>query len=116
MGEYTPACLPRQGQSFVGKIGHAVGWGKTITSTENWPVGFQDYVQDVAIPIVTNQVCAVGNNDEIKLDEICAGADGKSPCHGDSGGPLTVEVDGQHVLAGIVSRGSSDVCGLPGTY
>jgi len=112
--EYTPACLPQQGQSFVGKIGNSVGWGKTIMSAED--EGFQDYVQDVAIPIVTNQVCAAGNNDLIEADEICAGADGKSPCNGDSGGPLTVEVDGQHVLAGAVSRGSSDVCGLPGTY
>jgi len=116
--EYTPACLPQKGQSFVGNIGNAVGWGKTVMSAANSDGDLKDYAQDVALPIVSNQVCQAANNDDpgILADELCAGADNKSTCQGDSGGPLTAEVDGQHVLAGVTSRGSFAVCGSPGTY
>jgi len=45
---------------------------------------------------------------------LCAGiptAGGIDTCAGDSGGPLTVDVNGEHVLAGIVSWGSG--CAQP---
>jgi hypothetical protein len=43
---------------------------------------------------------------------ICADVgDGQSPCHGDSGGPLTL-ADGAPVLVGIVSYGSPSGCGV----
>jgi hypothetical protein len=43
---------------------------------------------------------------------ICADVGGgQSPCHGDSGGPLTL-ADGAPVLVGIVSYGSTSGCGV----
>ena len=51
---------------------------------------------------------------------ICALAPGKTPCHGDSGGPLTCGGDdGEERLCGVVSWGSgtcSITSGTPGVF
>ena len=44
------------------------------------------------------------------------GEEGRSGCFGDSGSPLTVEVEGRAVLAGSVSGGSGPGCGAAGTF
>ena len=44
---------------------------------------------------------------------ICAGAQGKDPCHGDSGGPL---VDDQGYVVGIVSWGAECAKGYPAVF
>ena len=41
--------------------------------------------------LTDNMVCGIGNR--------------QSACYGDSGGPFTVEVGGQHILVGAVSWG-----------
>ena len=45
---------------------------------------------------------------QISSDMVCAGVAGKSPCHGDSGGPLTVKngLTKKHDLVGVVSWGA----------
>ena len=45
---------------------------------------------------------------QISSDMVCASAAGKSPCGGDSGGPLTVKnsLTKKHDLVGIVSWGA----------
>jgi hypothetical protein len=60
---------------------------------------------------------AVGDDDcglpsQISSMIICADVGGgQSPCHGDSGGPLTL-ADGPPVLVGIVSYGRDEGCGV----
>ena len=48
----------------------------------------------------------------------CASTDGVTSCMGDSGGPLTVQEDGETRLLGNVSWGHSkcNVDGYPGAY
>ena len=46
--------------------------------------------------------------------EFCAGADGVSSCHGDSGGPLICVNGNEPVLYGITSWGNK--CDAPGFY
>ena len=57
---------------------------------------------EVDVPVVTPTKCSIsmGLMDEGK---ICA----EETCNGDSGGPLTYESNGQHILAGVVSYGNS---------
>ena len=47
--------------------------------------------------------------------EFRAGGNFRDSCGGDSGGPAFVEIDGQWLQAGVVSRGSQ-LCGRGGTY
>lgn len=82
------------------------GWGRL--SNKSLP----NYLQSVTIPIVKQKTCNLAYKSVGGLDvgQICAGyygIGGKSPCNGDSGGPLTI--DGK--LAGIVSYGEG--CGNP---
>ena len=44
---------------------------------------------------------------------VCAGGSGSGGCQGDSGGSLTVEVEGKHVLGGVLSHGTplGSACG-----
>ena len=45
------------------------------------------------------------NRDLITNDMLCTHKPGTEACSGDSGGPLTVDDDGKHVLVGLVSWG-----------
>jgi hypothetical protein len=55
---------------------------------------------------------ACGLPSQISSMIICADVGGgQSPCHGDSGGPLTL-ADGAPVLVGIVSYGRNEGCGI----
>ena len=56
---------------------------------------------------VNKDGCQVGNSEQVYLTSYY------STFKGDSGGPLTVEVSGKHVLIGDVSFGNG--CGLVST-
>ena len=45
-------------------------------------------LREVFAPIRTNATCATFDADFESSTMLCAGAPGKSSCHGDSGGPL----------------------------
>ena len=85
-------------------------------------------MQEVEVSIVSDVVCEAASStsafnisiqwgcvtvpywsykNQISSDMVCAGAAGKSPCHGDSGGPLTVKnsLTNKHDLVGVVSWG-----------
>ena len=75
-------------------------------------------LQWVEVPTISNAECA-SSYDVITSSMICAGhpEGGKDSCQGDSGGALICELDGQAILAGIVSFGTG--CAepeYPGVY
>lgn len=90
------------------------GWGNTSINGENFP----DIMQQVQLPLVSNEVCnsEPAYNGQIQNTELCAGfaEGGKDSCQGDSGGPLTVFYNGQENQVGVVSWG--DGCALPNKY
>lgn len=100
-----------------GDISTVSGWGSLVTGGL-----LPDVLQQVDIPIVSNAVCNLAYESVIGADAIfdsmiCAGFEegGRDSCHGDSGGPLTVTVDGIDYSAGTVSWGSGD-CAAAGFY
>ncbi|GEM_PF-1127044 len=116
--------------SLEGQESAILGWGVTEADGSEYP----DVLQEVFLPVVSNQVCNDAYNqkkepyhwwmnwwfdheesDEITDNMLCAGyADGgKDSCTGDSGGPLVVWEEGWK-LAGITSWGEG--CSVPGYY
>ena len=63
----------------------ASGWGKPTDSAES----ISDVLREVTLPVGDNSVCNWYYLGVIQDTHLCAdGADGKSTCSGDSGGPL----------------------------
>jgi len=109
---YTPACLPTQGQSFVGKTAFAYGWGTIFFGGFVSPVAL-----DVDVPVVDSSTCNTAMGGIILDGMLCAGGvEGKDACQGDSGGPLSTPDDTtqQHFLIGATSFG--DGCAQAGKY
>jgi secreted trypsin-like serine protease len=93
-----------------------IGWGRTTIPPEE--TAYAVILQEVTVPIVTNNVCSAAYAPiEVFDTEICAGPaeGGKDSCSGDSGGPLLVEGNDGWLIAGIVSWGDED-CATPGYY
>ncbi|RWS29267.1 secreted salivary gland peptide-like protein [Leptotrombidium deliense] len=110
-----PICLPSENNKYVGKMATVVGWGATEYGGPS-----AKRLQEVTLPIWTNQECITAYKDRIKSTNICA-ADrkgGKDSCQGDSGGPLMfLGSNERYVLVGVVSWGIR--CGdrgFPGVY
>jgi len=108
--DYTPACLPADGEEFDGKKAWVYGWGTT-----SFGGSVSSKLLEVQVPVVSNTVCKEIMQATITDNMLCAGGVlNKDACTGDSGGPLTMEVDGKHFLIGAVSFGNG--CGTPGQY
>jgi len=115
LNTYSPACLPEQGQDFAGQRGWVYGWG--VTNYGDTAEDFPEKLLEVEVPIVSDEICqeALLGLATILPGMLCAGGvANEDACGGDSGGPLTVDVDGAHTLAGAVSFGAS--CGQEGLY
>jgi len=109
---FTPACLPadEDAEKFVGKRAWVYGWGTT-----SFGGSVSSKLLEVQVPVVSNAVCDDAMQAEITESMLCAGGElNKDGCRGDSGGPLTVDDDGKHVLIGAVSFGNG--CGTQGQY
>ena len=64
-------------------------------------------LQEITVPILTNEACQERYFSTIGEGKVCSGEDTGSSCDGDSGGPV-VGIDaasGQYVLIGIHSYG-----------
>lgn len=107
-----------QNHVFPGQIATASGWGMINNDGTMTP-----QLQEVDVPIVDTEECRMAYEAEghpFTDNMICAGypEGGRDTCYGDSGGPLTINIDGQDYSAGIVSWGAG-LCaepGFPGVY
>ncbi|GLH10724.1 Phenoloxidase-activating factor 2, partial [Gryllus bimaculatus] len=113
-----PACLPRPGQAFKGRMGVVAGWGKTHTGFGKQGTNI---LHKAAVPILSDAEClAWHRRKRIALElhpEIERINKEIFNARGDSGGPLVVMSEGRWTLAGITSAGFG--CGVdhqPGIY
>ncbi|WP_347329982.1 trypsin-like serine protease [Marinimicrobium locisalis] len=100
-----------------GERARVSGWG-ALNNLGDYPT----HLRQVEVPLVDDAVCQEAYEElygpEAVTDSmLCAGfrEGGKDSCFGDSGGPLTLTVDGQDYSIGVVSWGH-DQCALPGYY
>ncbi len=98
-----------------GTVGTVIGWG---AMSEDGSAGLLTYdLQQVELPIVSEEECTSSMGRMITENMLCAGFrhGGKDACHGDSGGPLVVpDGEGGWQLAGLVSFGIG--CARPTFY
>ncbi|XP_070495182.1 brachyurin-like [Chironomus tepperi] len=93
--------------SFVGEHALVSGWGEIDNAHDH--VGA---LHAVTNPIISNYHCA---KEHIRIDDgnICmSGKEGRRTCGGDSGGPVVIKDDGQHIQIGIVSKGEESCGGV----
>jgi len=96
----------------AGKLGTVTGWGDLTGSRMDFP----DDLHEVDLSIAPFTACARHADPDLVLCANVPGG-GKSACYGDSGGPFVVKrTDGAFAQAGIVSRGTDDGCGTPGSF
>ncbi|XP_055061210.2 serine protease [Misgurnus anguillicaudatus] len=110
----SPVCLAETSDVFApGMTCVTSGWGVTRYNALFTP----NELQQVALPLLSNEDCKNYWGSNISDVMICAGAAGASSCMGDSGGPLVCQKDGAWTLVGIVSWGSSRCdTTIPGVY
>uniref|UniRef100_A0A2H1WCW9 SFRICE_033531 n=1 Tax=Spodoptera frugiperda TaxID=7108 RepID=A0A2H1WCW9_SPOFR len=117
-----PVALPSNAllnNNFAGSWVQAAGYGKTSDAGGILQSQFQSHV---SLQVITNAVCSQSFGGIIVSSTLCTnGATSTGPvgtCGGDSGGPLVVTSNGQRVLIGVTSFGSSRGCqiGLPSGF
>ncbi|KAL4709548.1 hypothetical protein ACJJTC_007279 [Scirpophaga incertulas] len=103
-----PVCLP-SGTANESLTFTAAGWGEDVVTGR-----YSDVKKSISLPFLPYYVCQnLYKHDVIPKQAICAGGEkGVDTCRGDSGGPLTAQLD--HVeLYGVTSLGPT-VCGREG--
>jgi secreted trypsin-like serine protease len=100
----TPRVEPSIGPAAVS------GWGY-ISGSNMQP----HQLQATKINVLSDQVCRsdLSNPDWLHPTMLCAASQKSAACGGDSGGPLVVGSTAHPQLIGIVSWGSSEICGQP---
>ncbi|KAH8403841.1 hypothetical protein KR215_003950, partial [Drosophila sulfurigaster] len=119
-GSIWPICLPTtetlQQEVNNMKNFHVTGWGKTAHTN------FSDTLMEIIVNRKNRAKCNKSfPKHPIDSTQICAGADGKDACGGDSGGPLSQVVYfneyQRFVQFGVVNFGSAHCDGTdPGVY
>jgi len=91
---------------FEGYLATASGWGRF--SSENVASTFLRFVQ---VSVMGNTLCRIRFPTLIQPSTLCtAGTGGVGACNGDSGGPLTIQRNGQSVMVGIASFAMTANC------
>ncbi|KAK1161875.1 chymotrypsinogen 2-like [Acipenser oxyrinchus oxyrinchus] len=110
----SPVCLAQSSDVFPGgMLCVTTGWGLTKSTASDTP----SLLQQVALPLLTNDDCKRYWGNKIADVMVCAGADGASSCMGDSGGPLVCQKNNVWTQVGIVSWGSGTCSpNTPGVY
>ncbi|KAM3955633.1 collagenase-like [Aphomia sociella] len=95
--------------NFVGTWAWAAGFGAT---GDGHPITNNQILSHVQLQVITNAVCAstYGNSVVISSTLCISGANARSTCGGDSGGPLWIWNGNQRALIGITSFGSASGC------
>ncbi|KAI8521425.1 protein kinase C signaling [Branchiostoma belcheri] len=113
-----PICLPEPGEfPPVGTGCYVTGWGKHVQPS--W--GGSNVLREVQVPIIDDVTCretyAEYGDYAIGPGMYCAGYEegGRDSCGGDSGGPMSCQLDGRWTMVGVTSFGD-DECGRPGSY
>ena len=104
--------LNSQVATQAGATAVVTGWGALSEGGEG-----PDVLQEVSVPIVSDQLCREAYPGEITQNMFCAGfkQGGKDSCQGDSGGPLIIsDGNGGWIQAGVVSWGNG--CASPDFY
>ncbi|XP_053687225.1 brachyurin-like [Sabethes cyaneus] len=105
-------------RDFAGLTGTVSGFGRTSDSS----TAESAVIRFASNPIMAEADCLArwdNNANIIQPQNIClSGEGGRSPCNGDSGGPLTVAEDGRSLQVGIISFGSAAGCsiGMPSVH
>ncbi|XP_033623844.1 chymotrypsin-like elastase family member 2A [Fukomys damarensis] len=104
------ACLPPAGTILPSNYPcYVTGWGRLQTNGAT-----PDILQQGLLLVVDYATCSSDSwwGGSVKTRMVCAGGDGvTSSCNGDSGGPLSCQVDdGRWQVHGVVSFGSSLGC------
>ncbi|KAL7025811.1 hypothetical protein ACKWTF_013646 [Chironomus riparius] len=93
---------------LTGRMSTVSGFGAT---------GFRmppsEVLRFIKVPVISNQECSQVFGNAILSSNLCVSTiGGRSPCPGDSGGPLTTQIDlNRTVIIGVVSFGAED-CGI----
>jgi len=117
----SPVCLPQPGTVWPGEC-VSNGWGKDKFGADG---KYATVLKEVTLPLVDRTECQnllkntrLGPFFELDKSFMCAGGqDKRDTCKGDGGSPLTCELDGFQVQAGIVSWGiGCGEVGVPAVY
>ena len=81
-----PICLPEPGQDYDNVTAVVTGWGKLNSSGP-----LADILQEATVRTLSTEQCR-GKYGENRISDnmICAQADSRDSCHGDSGGPSII--------------------------
>ncbi|UJF18980.1 serine protease [Vibrio sp. SS-MA-C1-2] len=91
------------------------GWGRTTNNSNSG----SDTLQEVSLSYVSDSSCRASWSNLDNSSQLCASTDnGQDSCNGDSGGPLSYNLNGIDYLVGLVSYGDGNGCasGVPGVY
>lgn len=114
-----PSSLPTAAEAnmlFVDNLATMSGWGRMGDFASNTAT----QLRSVQNNVITNEACAVVfGPTTIQPSTLCTSTEGgRGTCSGDSGGPLTTQVNGRLVQIGIVSFVAGSGCqrGLPAGF
>ncbi|CRL05097.1 CLUMA_CG018152, isoform A [Clunio marinus] len=84
---------------FAGELATGSGWGRFGSANV-----ISEFLRYVQLNVITNAACRIRFPGIIVDSTICTSGDGiVGACNGDSGGPLTVQRNGESMLIGVAS-------------